>query len=250
MLKKFIENVFDKLGYIVIPKWKFNISLHGKRMQRIISEYQIDCILDVGANIGQYRSFLRNEVGYSGLIISFEPDPDNFKSLKKASQSDDQWLIQDYALGKENTELSLNIMKNSLFNSFLDPDNTETNQFEKQNSIKATVEVPVKRLDGVFPLLIENYKFKRAFLKIDTQGFDLDVFEGTFGCIDRIFGIQSEVSVMQIYKNSPSFGDSLKLFRKMGFEVSAVYAVDETRFPHALEFDCIYLKTVSRQGVV
>lgn len=236
-----MEYIFDKLGLIVIPKWRMSNLLLTKRLQRIILEYQIDCIIDVGANAGQYGRFLRNEVEYKGLIISFEPDPSNFKSLDKTSQADDQWVINDYALGKQNEKMNLNIMEKSVLNSFLEPDHTYTSDFAKINLIKETIEVQVRRLDDVLAELKEIYNFKRIFLKLDTQGFDLDVFIGSFRCLDLIFGIQTEVSVLPIYKDMPTFNDSLKLFRSKGFEVSGLFAVSDSRFPHAVEFDCVYL---------
>lgn len=236
-----IENTSDKLGWFVIRKWRMDHLHLTKRLKRIILEYQIDCIIDVGANTGQYGKYLREEVGYNGLIISFEPDLNSFKSLEETSQADDQWVVKDYALGKKNEKMNLNIMEDSSLSSFLDPDHTETSMFENINLIKETIEVPLRRLDDVHTELKEKYKFKRIFLKIDTQGFDLDVFMGSFGCLDQIFGIQTEVSVLPIYKDMPTFGDSLELFRSKGFEVSGLYPITESRFPHAVEFDCIYL---------
>lgn len=70
-IKKFIEYIFDKQGLLIIPKWRLNDFLQTRRLKRIISEY---CIIDVGANIGQYSKLLRIQVGYSDLIISFESD--------------------------------------------------------------------------------------------------------------------------------------------------------------------------------
>ena len=45
--------------------------------------------------------------------------------------------------------LSLNIMQASEFNSFLEPDHTGTSFCGDRNSIKETIEVPVRRLDDV-----------------------------------------------------------------------------------------------------
>ena len=65
------------------------------------------------------------------------------------------------------------------------------------------------------------------------------------GCLDLICGVQTEVSVLPIYKNMPTFDTSLQTFRASGFEVSGLYALSEERFPHAVEFDCIYLPKAS-----
>ena len=59
--------------------------------------------------------------------------------------------------------------------------------------------------------------------------------------MNLIKAVQTEVSVLSIYENMPSFDDSLQVFRSHGYEVSGLYAVNEVRFPHAVEFDCIYL---------
>ena len=240
-VKYFLEYAFDKLGLAIIAKWRLASLPLSTRMKKIIKEYQIDCVIDVGANIGQYGQFLRNEVGYSGLIISFEPDPSNFNCLKEASKHDKQWVVIDYALGKEVNKLPLNIMENSVFNSFLTPNNIETDQFKDENSVIKIEEVSIRRLDVELPELVKNYGFDHVFLKLDTQGFDLEVFEGAFGCLDKIKGVQTEVSVVPIYENMPKFGDTLTLFRSKGFEVCGIYAVSENRFPHAVEFDCLFL---------
>ena len=244
-LKQLIEHLLYQMGIIVIPKKRLNDFLLSRRMQKIIRRYKIDCVIDVGANTGQYARFLRRQVGYRGLIISFEPDPANFAKLEKVSQADEQWIIQGYALGKENAKLELNIMKNSEFNSFLDPDHSETDQCLEKNAVVSRIEVDVKTLNEVLPRFRETHEFNRVFLKLDTQGFDLDVFNGASECVDMIAGVQTEVSVLPIYKEMPSVVDSLNLFRSNGFEVSGMYAVSESRFPHALEFDCIYLRCLS-----
>ena len=240
-IKRLIEYFLYRLGIIVIAKKRLNDFLITRRMRKIIRKYKIDCIIDVGANIGQYRKFLRNQVGYRGLIISFEPDPENIEALKNASKQDRRWIIQDYALGKETSKLELNIMNNSEFNSFLAPDHSQSDRYIEQNSVVSKFEVDVKRLDEVLPKIRETNNFTNVFLKLDTQGFDLEVFDGCAGCMDLISGVQTEVSVLPLYKNMPAIGDSIDLFRSKGFEVSGLYAVSESRFPHAMEFDCIYL---------
>lgn len=240
LLKKTIISLLDKIGYTIIPNWQLDSFFLTKRIKKIINTYQIDCIIDVGANTGQYYEFLRKQVQYNGLIVSFEPDPENIRFLEKKNK-DKNWIIQGYALGQESTILNFNIMKQNSFNSFLQPDHSETEQFKQQNIIKKTIQVPVKRLDDILQTLQKKFVFNKIFLKIDTQGFDLQVFKGAYGLYNQIKAVQTEVSVMPIYKNAPGIEDSLKLFRKSGYEVSALYPIFESKFPHAVEFDCIYL---------
>lgn len=239
-----LNSISSIFGVYIIPKWRSHDFMLIKRMQRIIDEYKIDCIIDVGANSGQYYNFLRKDIKYKGLVISFEPDPDNYEIINKRSQRDSLWIVEKYALGNKEAELEFNIMEGSDFNSFLEPDNSETSVFDKSNSIKKVITVPVKRLDALFQNYKKKYNFDNVFLKLDTQGFDLEVFEGALNVLEDIRGVQTEVSFMPLYKNAPTFEKSLKLFRDNGFEVSGLYSLGESRFPHAIEHDCIYLPHV------
>ena len=87
----------------------------------------------------------------------------------------------------------MNIMTNSVFNSILGP-------IDGRMSVVEKIEVEMVRVDQILGDLEKQYKIGNVFLKIDTQGLDLDVFESAFGCLDRIKGVQTEVSVYPIYK--------------------------------------------------
>jgi len=132
-------------------------------------------------------------------------------------------------------------MKSSVLNYFLMPDESETCLFGKENLVTRTIRIETRRPDEIILGINKDHQFKNMFLKIDTQGYDLEVFDGTSGCLNQIRGVQTEISVMPIYKNMPTFETSYKVFKSKGFEVSGLYSITESRFPHAVEFDCIYL---------
>lgn len=83
VLKKFVAYAASKAGVLVIPEWRLDSYFLATRVRRIFAEYKITCVFDVGANVGQYREFLRDSVEYRGLIVSFEPDPKKVAVLKK-----------------------------------------------------------------------------------------------------------------------------------------------------------------------
>jgi hypothetical protein len=59
-----------------------------------------------------------------------------------------------------------------------------------------TVPVAVHRLDNVLPGLLNGIELPRIFLKMDTQGFDGHIMEGAGNYLEKILGLQSEVSVV------------------------------------------------------
>lgn len=244
ILKSLLIRTFDKFGYLLAPKYKIfqNNYYLTKRLEKIITEYEVDCIIDVGANVGQFGQFLRNEVGYKGLIISFEPDPNVFQTLNSTISTDKLWIAYNEALSDEAGELKFNIMKNSQLNSFLNPFSGDTRKYAGVNVVESQIDITVKKLDDIFERLKNEYRFNNVLLKIDTQGFDLKVFSGASESITSIVGVLSEISVLPIYEDMPSFNDSLGVFQENGYEVSGIYPVEEDRFPYAIEFDCLYLK--------
>jgi hypothetical protein len=50
-------------------------------MTKLSNRMNIDLVIDVGGNAEQFRDILRNHVGYTGDIISFEPVPELAQNL-------------------------------------------------------------------------------------------------------------------------------------------------------------------------
>ena len=82
IIKNSMEQFFRKFGYEIIPSWGLEHDAPlARHLATLFQKLNIRCVLDVGANIGQYREFLRHQVGYDGLIISFEPVRENVNIL-------------------------------------------------------------------------------------------------------------------------------------------------------------------------
>ena len=68
-------------------------------LKQLFAALEIDTVLDVGANYGQYYEFLRNRVEFTGHIHSFEPIPELGAKLVERSASDPKWHVNPCALG-------------------------------------------------------------------------------------------------------------------------------------------------------
>ena len=97
----------------------------------------------------------------------------------------------------------------------------------------------MRRLDDVLP---PDIKLARTFLKLDTQGYDLTVARGAPHSLSNIPALQTEVSMVPIYENMPSFEDALAFFRSRGFAVSDFHVVTQDEHLRAIEFDCFMVR--------
>ncbi|ACA99141.1 MULTISPECIES: FkbM family methyltransferase [Cyanophyceae] len=212
------------------------------RLRTILKEYEVNLILDVGANEGQFASVLR-DIGYVGTIISFEPLSKEYRLLSQAASKDSNWYTYNLALGKQNKEQILHVSDKSTFSSFLLSNSLCEQRFGKESIGDKNEVVSVRRLDNFLVEVVKNIDKMRIYLKMDTQGYDLEVFSGAGTLLKNIVALQSEVSVVPIYHSMPDMLYSISLFQEAGFSLSGMYPVTYVKPTlQVIEFDCLMVK--------
>jgi FkbM family methyltransferase len=202
---------------------------------------RINCVLDVGANVGQYVTLLR-ESEYRGHVVSFEPGSDAFKRLMTKCKNDSMWSGHRLALGREQGEVSLNCFSKSVFNSFLSPSEFGLSRFARELQPGGTEVVDVRRLDDVFERVTRHIAEPRVFMKVDTQGSDMDVLAGAGARMREILGLQMEVPFHAVYEGLPSFMDVLAAIDAAGFDLAGVFPVTrDTDRMRIIEADCLFV---------
>jgi FkbM family methyltransferase len=165
----------------------------------LIAERAIDAVVDVGANEGLFARRLRDE-GFSGRIISFEPLSRAFALLASASAADPDWECVRLGLGATTGEKALNVARNLASSSFL-PMDGELPEAEPRLAYVGTEECSVSTLDALAPDLFQPEE--RLFLKLDVQGFELEVLRGAEATLDRVLALDVELSLTLLYEGAP-----------------------------------------------
>ena len=205
----------------------------------VIQHYNIDLILDIGANRGQFALTLRKE-GYQGEIHSFEPVRDTFIHLQHTSETDKDWNCHQLAMSSSHGVAEINVSEVSELSSFLD-----LNKFGKSRFYDGQIKsetVQMETIDRYIIKNIKNYHERKILLKMDTQGHDLEVFNGSINSLESIKCILSEISMLPIYSKMPNYTESLDLFKKHGFSISGMYPVSRKEDFSIVEFDCCLVK--------
>ncbi|CAM5587100.1 FkbM family methyltransferase [Streptomyces aurantiogriseus] len=202
--------------------------------------YGVNCVFDVGANTGQYARRLRR-LGYRGRIVSFEPAPETFARLEQAAASDPDWRVYPCALGREDTAAALHTGWKTM-NSLLAPSDYGKDRYGRF-ATSDTAQIPVRRLDGIMDEALEGLAGPRPFLKMDTQGYDLEVFAGAGERIAEFVGLQSEVAVLRLYEGSPPMAEAIAAYETGGFGITGMYPVTrEATTGRVIEFDCVMMR--------
>ena len=247
-VKKSVLKISRFFGYDIVPLREMKDHDFALHLGAVLAQQDIDCILDVGANVGQYYDFLRDKVLYEGPIVSFEPVSRNIDRLRERARCDSAWHIEAYALGAVQGSLPINVMVSDQFSSFLEPDHSRVHDLGGLNAPCHVETVAVRTLDAVLPALRERLGFERPYLKLDTQGFDMEVLEGGRDSLATVQALQTEASVIGIYKGMPTYRETIRYLGERGFDLSGLYPVGRDSSLRLVEFDCVMIRGIDGRG--
>ncbi|TQN30388.1 FkbM family methyltransferase [Haloactinospora alba] len=217
--------------------------LGARHVAALLEHYGANCVLDVGANVGQYAKQLRRH-GYTGRIVSFEPVPGIVEKLRRAAAKDPNWWVYPHALGSTETSTTMNVVSGSM-SSLLGPSEFGNRRYKRFSKIESQ-EVSVRRLDNILDEVLDGIDEPRPYLKLDTQGYDLEAFAGAGERIREFVGMQSEVALMQIYEGMPRMNEAIAAYEGAGFEITGMFPVTrEESTGRVLEFDCVLARADS-----
>ena len=214
---------------------------YESNLRRILSALRINCVLDVGSYHGDFARLLRR-IGFAGLIISFEPVATNYELLEEARVEDTDWRIHRMALGSTTGRAAIRVFAGTTFHSFLAPSEYGLSRFPDKLQLERTETVAMERLDNLLDDLVKDIADPRIFLKVDTQGYDLEVIRGLGNKVADISALQIEMAVTPIYqKATNSFAEALLYLQQAGFQVSGLFPVSFNSQDEAqvVEFDCL-----------
>ena len=209
----------------------------------VLRRMQINCVLDVGANVGQFGTLLRR-AGYTGRIVSFEPIEHLYRELEKTAAGDRSWLVVPSALGDEEGQVEINVVRGTM--SSLLPTSSFAKQWKGRLRDSHPETITIRRLDSVFDEVTGGIETPRIFLKMDTQGYDLMALRGAGARLPEIVGLQSEVACVALYDGMPRLVEQLTAYEEAGFDISGIFPVSRHRKTlRAIEFDVIMVRPES-----
>jgi FkbM family methyltransferase len=234
-VKRLARRVLHRLGLDLIrhPPLPERNSLNAHLM-RALTHCPVDGVVDVGAHEGGFATRMRQDVGFRGPIVSFEPVDSSFRQLTAAMSGDPSWEGKKLALGAQSGVLPLNVHSSSDFNSLRTASTYGQQQFEVLRSGTSEY-VEVRRLDDVLELA------GRLLLKLDTQGFDLEVMRGATNTLRRIDILVVEVAAISIYEGAPTMLEMMEKIQESGF-FSAGMSLVSLDGARAIEYDAVFVR--------
>jgi FkbM family methyltransferase len=198
--------------------------------------------VDIGARGGLSRAW--KAVNYCGLAraLFFEPDPVAAADIRRKNPKS---IVAPYALGStDNQPAALYITRDAGRSSVLRPNPAGAGvKDESAWQVVKSSEIVLHRLDTVW----RKEWGRPDYVKIDVQGFELEVLKGIGDLLREVKCVQVESSLVPFYEGQPAFGTLNEFLRANDFVLvklkpTGLYDME------IIEFDCFYIRSDSHSS--
>jgi FkbM family methyltransferase len=167
------------------------------------NKFTPDRIFDVGAYSGEFSKLCRRQWPLAKLIC-FEVLPHRVQELRRWCEQDGKAVVIESLLGAE--------AKNAVpFHEM----ETASSVFEEHIAQVAPVRFyPMQTIDEI----VASTEFEAPnFLKLDVQGYELEVLKGAQRTLSQVSVVLAEVNLIDIHKGAPLLDELLLFMRDKGF---------------------------------
>ena len=223
-----------------------NANLEPQILKNILREAGVSIVLDVGANKGQFGDLVFG-AGFRGTLISFEAVPSVHEVLMEHAKSrNPSWVIAPCsAIGSKRGRIEINIAGNSVSSSVL-PMNNAHLVAAPQSKYVGKETVDLERLDELATRFLPSVG--EVLLKVDTQGYELEVLKGAAGLLSRVSAMQLELSLTPLYDGAPTFTEMFSFVESIGYELfSLVPSFWDTRSGRLFQVDAFFIRANLRR---
>lgn len=192
-------------------------------------------IIDIGANRGQF-SLVARHCFKDAQIFAFEPLPQPFKVLQNIFVHDHMITLYQMAIGSVSIPQQMHISQKDDSSSLL-PITELQNKVFPGTKEKAIINVDVKPLDSI---LKKNGVRHPALLKIDVQGYELEVLKGCKNILSLLAYVYVECSYQELYQGQPLANEIISFLNQQGFNLKGVYNTNYDALGRAIQSDMFF----------
>lgn len=201
----------------------------------VLEPYRFGSVVDVGANRGQF-TLLMAGLRPDAEILAFEPLPAPYRKLVDVTSGLPNVRALNVAIGPVRAHMPMNVARRDDSSSLLPITDLQTMLFPDTYSV-GMADVEVAPL-GDF---LESREMAGPnLLKIDVQGYELEVLKGAQDYLDRFDVIYVEASFMQLYEGQPLACDVIDTLRRAHFRLVASHNLIHAPDGRAVQADFLF----------
>jgi len=207
----------------------------GIEHQQMLESYRFDTIIDVGANIGQFSLIARHH-NPTAVIDAFEPIPSAALKYEALFSDDASVQLHRVALGDKQGKLDLHLSRRMDSSSLLPIGSEQVTRFPGTDEV-GTISVKVMRLDDVLTEIRSP-----VLLKLDVQGYELNVLKGAEKLMDKIDAVYTECSWLELYEGQALISEVAEYLEELGFKMEAQYNTVSDQDGNPVQADILFMR--------
>jgi len=185
---------------------------HASLLRRLA----FDFVVDAGANRGQF-SLVCRRVNPAAKIVAFEPLPDPARIYRALFANDPMVRLCEAALGAASGTMVMHVSARDDSSSLLPIAQAQTDHYPGSGEV-GTYDVAITTL----PEAVSATELgQRSLLKIDVQGYELEVLKSAGALLSRFAWVYVECSYVPLYEGQALQGEVIEFLRAKGFALSS-----------------------------
>ena len=192
-------------------------SFHHRRIFQHLCKIDIEKIIDIGAHKGEFLEKML-KIEKINSFYAFEPQKNIFEELNKKFSNNKKVTLFNCAMDKEITNKKLKINKLSTTSSLAEIN--EKSLYLKfknflllaKSNFEDEYEIQTNTVDKIF----EGISLQKSLLKIDVEGFEINVIKGSKMKLKEIPFILLENQFGNHYKNN-NFNEIVNILSEQNF---------------------------------
>ena len=197
-----------------------------------------ETIIDIGSNKGQFVMLIE-QLFPNKIIHSFEPLVDPLTIQKKFFNYKKNIFFYNFALGSHRSIKEFFITNRMDSSSFfkVDTDKIKNDIFKIQDQKN----IQIKTLDEVMD---DKQILEPILIKIDVQGFELEVLKGAEKILAKTNYLILEVSETEIYQNQPLSSEIITFLEDRNFKILNQTSKTKNNLSNSLQGDVLFHKKI------
>ena len=200
----------------------------------------VETVVDIGANRGQFSLLARHFFPFA-KVFSFEPLPNPVQSFRQLFAHDRFVRLYNVAIGPIKSESLMHISSREDSSSLLPIGDLQAKLFLNTGEVD-TAHVTVAPL---YCFLNLDDFVGISLLKIDVQGYELEVLHGCESLIERFTYIYCECSFVELYLGQHLFSSVSCWLANKGFLIKGVYNVHYDLDGLAIQADFLFARRIA-----